>query len=87
MDPFFFRRTLDAIRDIDYVETRAMSHSMRERTTRHDDTEAADIADSRHVARVNLEQAVRADIQQLREALDSQQHHSTFFNTLKRALN
>lgn len=86
MDPLFFRRTLDAIRDIDYVETRAMSHSMRERTTRHDDTEAKDIIDSRHAARAQLERAVRADIQQLREALNSQQHHSTFFNTLKRAL-
>lgn len=61
------RRTLDALRDLDHLNTRAMSHSMRERTTRYDQIEEESIDEQRHVAHCNLELAVRADIHLLRQ--------------------
>jgi hypothetical protein len=61
------RRTLDALRDLDHLNTRAMSHSMRERTTRADEAEELHIKQQRAICYCNLESAIRADIHLLRQ--------------------
>lgn len=60
------RRTLDALRDLDHLNTRSMAHSMRERTSRHDERELEDIRETRIRCLHNLESAIRADIDLLR---------------------
>lgn len=61
------RRTLDALRDLDYLNTRSMSLSHRERTTRADGIEEESIRLARLVAYTNLDCAIRADIHLLRQ--------------------
>lgn len=61
------RRTLDALRDLDHINTQLMSHSMRERTTRGDELAVGFLKDQTVVALNNLESAIRADIHLLRQ--------------------
>lgn len=61
------RRTLDAIMDIDRLNTRSMAHSMRERTTRADQEESDYLQRLRITCLNNLESAIRADIHLLRQ--------------------
>lgn len=61
------RRTLDALRDLDYLNTEQMAHSMRERTTRADEEQASYLRGRRKIALENLESAIRADIYLLRQ--------------------
>lgn len=61
------RRTLDALRDLDHLNTRSMSLSHRERTTRADEAEQLYLRQQWGVCLQNLESAIRADIHLLRQ--------------------
>lgn len=60
------RRTLDALRDIDHLNTQEIAHSMRDRTTRSDEEHSAYLRRLRDTCLHNLESAIRADIDLLR---------------------